>query len=446
MSRTTKILWNMLLVSMMFVIPFQGNAEDFDWRQFEGTTIVANFPAHTSYEAAITLIPEFEEATGIKVEVDKLNYMKMHEKQILEMSKPEGDYDVISFVCMWKTEYVEGGMLTELEPFFEDPTLAYPEYDFDDLVPAYVDNTGRVGGEKIYLGGPGSKLYGVPLGAETSVLAYRKDLFDQYNIKVPDTYDEVRAAAKFFAEEVDGVYGLTMRGASGHHATHGYLLHADPFGAKIFDENWEPAFTSKESIETLEFMKEMVEYGPPGMTGFTYDSQNNAFLEGIAAMYIDGIAISGQINNPEKSKVVGKVDYTLHPQHRTRLSFTGGFGVGIPSNAKNPEAAFLLIQWLTTKEADKKIVLAGGAPSRMSTVTDSELQEMHPEYKVLGEQLPYADPDWRPITKEWGEINAQLLGVAINQALTGEKTPEEAMQSIVEPVRAIMERGGYYNK
>ena len=121
------------------------------------------------------------------------------------MSKPVGDYDVISFVCMWKTEYVEGDMLTELEPFFEDPTLAYPDYDFDDLVPAYVDNTGRVGGEKIYLGGPGSKLYAVPLGAETSVLAYRKDLFEEHNIKVPETYDEVRAAAKYFAENVEKV-------------------------------------------------------------------------------------------------------------------------------------------------------------------------------------------------------------------------------------------------
>ncbi|MCP4398636.1 MAG: sugar ABC transporter substrate-binding protein [bacterium] len=446
MSKTTKILWNALLISMILALPLQGSAEEFDWRQFEGTSIVVNFPAHSSYKAAMTVIPEFEEATGIKVEVDELNYMRMHEKQILEMSKPVGDYDVISLVCMWKTEYVEGDMLTELEPFFADPKLAYPDYDFDDLVPAYVDNTGRVGGEKIYLGGPGSKLYAIPLGAETSVLAYRKDLFEQYNIKVPETYDDVRAAAKFFAEEVDGVYGLTMRGASGHHATHAWLLHADPFGAKVFDGNWEPAFTSPEAIDTLNFMKEMVEYGPPGIPGFTYDNQNNAFTEGMAAMYIDGIAISGKVNNPDTSRVVGKVAYTLHPKQKTRLSFTGGFGIGIPANAPNKEAAFLFIQWLTTKDADKKIVLAGGAPSRMSTLTDAELQKEHPEYEVLARQLPYADPDWRPITKEWGEINGQLLGVAISQVLTGEKTPEEAMASIVEPVRAVMERGGYYDK
>ena len=352
---------------------------------------------------------------------------------------------LISFVCMWKTEYVEGEMLTELEPFFADPKLAYPDYDFDDLVPAYVDNTGRVGGEKIYLGGPGSKLYAIPLGAETSVLAYRKDLFEQYNIKVPETYDEVRAAAKFFAEEVDGVYGLTMRGASGHHATHAWLLHADPFGAKVFDKNWEPAFTSQEAIDTLNFMKEMVKYGPPGIPGFTYDNQNNAFTEGLAAMYIDGIAISGRVNDPKISKVVGKVGYTLHPKAQdTIIIYWRVLVLGsrpMPQIRKRP---FSLFNGSPQRTPIKKLSWLEGHHRECQRLLILNYRKEHPEYKVLAEQLPHADPDWRPITKEWGEINAQLLGVAINQALTGEKTPEEAMASIVEPVRAIMERGGYY--
>jgi multiple sugar transport system substrate-binding protein len=439
MSRV-KFVTSILVLSLM--IAMSAIAQDFDWKQFEGETIVANFPSHFHYNAAMKVIPEFEELTGIKVEVDMLQYVKMHEKQVLEMSKPEGDYDVISLVCMWKSEYAVGDMLLQLEPFFDDPALAVPDYDFDDLVPAYVDNTGRVGGAKIYMGGPGSKLYALPFGAETSILVYRTDLFEEHGIKVPDTYDEVRAAAKYFAENVDGVYGLTMRGASGHQATHGYLLHADPFGAKVFDENWEPSLTSPESIATLEFMKEMVKYGPPGIAGFGYDGQVNAFLEGMAAMYIDNNAIAAATRDPEKSKVVGKVGFALHPKQKTRLSETGGFGIGIPANAKNPEAAFLFIQWLTMKEQDKKVVEAGGAPFRMSTLNDPDLQATHPEFAVMLEQLPHADPDWRPIIPEWGEIN-QTIGVAVNQVLTGDKEPMEAMQSVVDPIRAIVEKGGY---
>lgn len=41
-----------------------------------------------------------------------------------------------------------------------------------------------------------------------------------------------------------------------------------------------------------------------------------------------------------------------------------------------------------------------------------------------------------------GEIN-NLLGIAINQGLTGVKTPAKAMQDVVDPIRKIMIRAGY---
>ena len=446
MSISAKMqVWMTLVISITIFMAPCLDAQEFNWRQFEGTTIVVNFPSHVHYDAALQILPEFTEQTGIKVEVERLNYLRMHDVQLLEMSKPQGEYDVIAFVCMWKTEYVENGFLTPLEPFFDDPALAHPQYDFDDLVPAYVDNTGRVGGQKIYMGGPGSILYALPFGAETSVLAYRKDLFDKFGLEVPDTYDELREIARFFAEEVPGISGLTMRGASGHHATHAWLLHADPFGAKVFDDQWQPAFTSQEAIETLEFMQEMVKYGPPGMTDFQQADMFTAFLEGNAAMYLDTVAIAGAVRNFEKTKLVGNVQYALHPKHRTRLSETGGFGLGIPANSRQKEAAFLFIQWLTMKEAEKKTVLHGGSPFRMSTITDPELQQQFIEFKVLAEQLPYADPDWRPIIPEWGRIN-EFLGIAIHEVLTGEKSPREAMQAVVGPVQEIMEQAGYYQR
>lgn len=420
-------------------------AEGFDWRRWEGTSIVANFPNHGHYNAAIAsgVIEEFEELTGIDVEIDLLQYLKMHDKQVLEMTKPTGDYDVISMVVMWKAEYALADMIQPLEPFFDNPNLQVPGYDFDDLIPAYVEVTGIAGGENIYRDGPGARLYGLPFGSETSFLVYRRDLFDEHGIAVPETYDDVIEAARFFKEEVPGVSGLTMRAASGHHATHAWLLHASPYGARVFDENWEPAFTSPESIETIEFMKKVVEYGPEGMTGFTQDEEWQAFLQGDAAMYLDASVFAGAVRDPERSKVYDKVGFAPHPAARTNLSETGGFGLAIPSNAANPEAAFLFMQFLTMKETERKIIEKGGAPFRTSSVGDSELQARFPDFAALEAQLRYANPDWRPIIPEWGEINGPYLGTAISQALTGEKTPEQAMRDIVQPVRDIMIRAGY---
>ncbi len=452
MLRKFLIVMFLTLVLLTSVWASGGSAEgnmatsgNFDWRMFEGTTIVANFPNHGHYNAAIDagVIEEFEALTGINVEVDLLQYLKMHDKQVLEMTKPQGDYDLISMVVMWKAEYALADMILPLEPFFEQANLNVPGYDFDDLIPAYVEVTGIAGGDNIYKDGPGAQLYGLPFGAETSILVYRKDLFDQYNKKVPTTYDELIEVSKFFKEEVSGVSGLTMRAASGHHATHGWLLHASPFGATVFDENWEPAFTSPEAIKTIEFMQEVVKYGPDGMTGFTQSEEFQAFLQGDAALYLDASVFAGIVKDPKKSKVYDKVGFALHPTAKTNLSETGGFGLAIPKNAQNPEAAFLFMQYLTMKETERKIIENGGAPFRTSSVSDPELQVQYPEFVVLEEQLKNANPDWRPIIPEWGEINGPYLGVAINQALTGEKTPEQAMQDIVDPVRNIMKRAGY---
>ena len=453
-----KLFWLVLIISLVCSVsliwaggaqeqkkPAAEVGEGFSWTRYSGSRIVVNFPSNLAYNYIASQVGEFEALTGIKVEPDVLQYMRLHDKQVLELIKPTGDYDVISLVVMWKTEYVAGDMLTEIEPFFGDPNLAMPDYDFDDLVPAYVDNTGRVGGEKIYMGGPGSKLYCIPFSAETSILTYRKDILDKYGFAVPETYDDLRKVMKGVSGKEPGLYGLTMRGASGHQATHGFLNHINPFGGKIFDKDWNPIVNSPDAIRTLEFMKEVVKYGPPGIPGFSAGSMDESFLQGQAALHIDHDKIAGLSRDPAQSKVDGKVGFALHPKGKIRSSETGGFGVGIPANSQNKEAAFLFIQWMTTKEMTRKVAIAGGTPNRLSTYVEPDLVSKFPEFPVIQEQLKYADPDWRPIVPEWGEIN-QTIGVAVNQVLTGEKQPKEAMDAIMQPIRDIMERAGYYKK
>lgn len=417
--------------------------EGFDWQRFEGTRLVINWSPNQANNYINANIGEFEALTGMKVEVDQIDYMRMHDKQVLEMTKPTGDYDLISLVVMWKTEYVDGDMLTELEPLFADSNLAVPGYDFDDLVKAFVDNTGRVGGEKIYMGGPGSKLYCVPFGAETSIMAYRKDVLDATGVAVPKTYSELRAAFPKVVDRDNKLYAFTMRGASGHQATHGFLNHVNPFGGKVFDANWNPIVNSDAALSALAFMKEAVKYGAPGIPGFDAGSMDNSYLQGEAVFYIDHDKIAGLARDPAQSKVVGKVGYALHPKEKIYSAETGGFGIGIPANSANKEAAFLLMQWATTKEMGVRVAEAGGMAVRNSVYGDPQLQAKYPEFKVLVEQIKYADPDWRPIIPEWGEIN-QTIGVAVNQVLTGEKSAKAAMDGIIQPIRDIMERADYY--
>jgi multiple sugar transport system substrate-binding protein len=418
-------------------LPFSGAVAQKRYAQYAGQSVVFSIPAHPHYDAMLKILPQFTKETGIKVEVDKLAMARLKDKQLLEMAKPQGDYDLASYVVMWKTEYVAKNLLRPLEPFFANPALADPAYDMKDIIPIYLENLGLVGGPKGYLAGPGAKLYGLPYGAETSVLAYRRDIFAKHDLQPPQTYEQFHKLLRVIKDK-EGIGALASRGQAGHQCVHAWLLHLNPMGGAIFDQQWKPRFNDEVGVKALKFLQEVVATGPAGIPGYAQGESNTAFLQGQAAMYLDSTSIAGLVNDPAKSQIVGKVSWALHPKGVRRASQSGGLGLAIPANAKNADAAFLLLQWLTSKAQDKAVTRAGGAPIRNSTLGDAEIVRQYPEFITFKEALKHADPDWRPIIDVWDRINVQVLGIAINEALTGRKSAETALNDALPQVERIM--------
>ncbi|MEL7181995.1 MAG: extracellular solute-binding protein, partial [Pseudomonadota bacterium] len=174
------------------------------------------------YNAVMKVLPEFTKETGIEVEVDQLPYLKMRERQTLELAQDEGEYDLIAYVVFSKADYVFADQLENLAKYFMNPKLADPSYDAGDLIDGYVQNIGVAGGFKGYLPGPTGSLFGIPFGSETSVLAYRKDIFEKHGIAEPKTYDDLLSAACKIPEVEPGMGGMASRAASGHQASHAF--------------------------------------------------------------------------------------------------------------------------------------------------------------------------------------------------------------------------------
>ncbi len=408
--------------------------------KYEGTTIVVSWPALSHFQKAEELIEEFTEETGIEVEIDALQYLKLRDRQLLEMSKGNGEYDVVSWVVMWKGEYVSKGLLTPLSQFFTSGTLVDPRYDIDDIADAYLQNGGVVGGKKGYMPGKSGALYGVPFGAETSILAYRKYILDEHGIEPPKTYDELRSALKKLNDA--GVPALTSRGKTGHQVTAAWLFHLAPLGGKIFDDQWNPVINSPEAVEAAQVLREIAQTGPKGIPTFGFGEAAAAFLQGEAAMHLDTLKIAAMSRDPKLSKIDGKVGYALHPTGTRCGSETGGFALGIPANSKNKEAAFLFIQYMTSKKGDQRMVELGGDPIRISTLNNNA--DKFDEYSIVAEQLPCADPDWRPLIPQWNELNIDVLGQALTKVITTDEPIQPIMDEANEKARAIMEREGYY--
>ena len=160
-------------------------------------------------------------------------------------------------------------------------------------------------------------------------------------------------------------------------------------------------------------------------------------------MFLDSIAFAPTFEDESRSQVVGNVGWAPHPVGVRAASQTGGFGLAIPRNAENVEAAFLLMQWLTSREGDLAVAMAGGNPSRFSTYQDAALNDRYPWSATFGEALADADPDWRPIIPPWGRINADI-GTTMSQVLTEGLDPQEALDGIAERTQALMEEEGYY--
>ena len=429
---------------VIFIWGLTGQAFANPYVSYKGTKLALTFPPHPHFNAVMKILPEFTKETGIIIEIDQLFVSPTFRKaQMRDLIRKEGYYDLIAYVVFSKADYVPDDKIENLSKYFMNPKLADPNYNADDLIDAYVHNIGIAGGKKGYLSGKTGSLFGIPFGAETSALAYRKDIFEKHGLKVPKTYDELLDVACKIPKLEPGMGGLSSRAASGNQAAHAFFLHFNPLGGRIFDDHWNTILNSQAGIKAAEALKTIIDCGPKGVTEFGFGDALKAFLQGKAAMYLDTTVIAPLMNNPKKSKVVGKVAWAPHPKGVRRSSLTGGFGLAIPKNAKNKEAAFLLMQWLTSKKVDKMIALAGGQPSRYSTHFDSDVNKKHPYMKVFGKALKYADPDWRPIIPEWGKINADIA-TTMNKIITENLDPQKGLDAVADRTRKLMKEMGYY--
>jgi multiple sugar transport system substrate-binding protein len=423
--------------------PFAARAQGAGWSKLRGQTIVVNWPAHPHFAVVKNMLPKFTEATGIKVELDEMQYLRLKDAQVLQMSKPQSEYDVCVYVIMWKTEYVQRKFLTELEPMFQNADLAMPGYDRGDIIKGYYEGLGLVGGPRGYLPGPGAKLYGLPCGAECSVLAYRKDIFAKHDLKPPVTYDDMIKAARVIKDKEPGMGGLTQRAQAGHQATHGWLLHLSPHDGLVIDDKFMPRVADDAAIKATEVYKELIDTGPTGGAAFDFGQMLNAFLQGQAAMYCDAIAVFGPAADATKSKIKDTVGYAIHPKAAKHSGELGGFGMAIPQNSAKKEAAFAFMQWVTAKAQDVAAAAAGGQPMRLSTLDHPDVQKVYP-VEVYKECLKISNPDWRPIINEWTEISEKVLGVHLSNIVTGKSQIKPAMTEAAAQIKAICDRAGYY--
>ena len=109
------------------------------------------------------LLPQFEEQSGIDVEVEAISYIDMHSKLVPQLLSPQGSYDLIVVDSYWVGEFTKAGWLMPL-----DDLVARDGVDISAYVPKLMNLVGRVDGT----------LYMLPFYNYSMAVIYRQDLLD----------------------------------------------------------------------------------------------------------------------------------------------------------------------------------------------------------------------------------------------------------------------------
>jgi len=378
-------------------------------KPFAGTTLNILMEDLTETAYIAELLPEFEEQTGIRVQFELVPYSNMYEKLVPQLSGPAGtgSYDVVAVDYYWPGEFARSGWMLPL-----DEWIARDAVDLSGIIPAFFDVNGKVDGATYYI-----PYYPYPMG-----IVYRKDL----GIEIPATMEEFVEYAKSLKS--GDMYGLAMQGAPTDPIAMEWLNFLFANGGDLYaDDLATPTVNDEIGQKALAQYIDLIDNAAQtGAAGATLDDASATFASGKAAMMVTYVTIfAGLFQNPEVSSVVDLWD--VAPMPGTQQGNVGVWSFGVAKSAKNPDAAWEFVKWVTSEPVARARALRGGSPVYGSFYQDPEILALFPYLTKASEIL--GNGKGLPLITKQQDLVA-TLGRELSEAASKRKSPQEALDAI----------------
>jgi sorbitol/mannitol transport system substrate-binding protein len=328
------------------------------------------------------------------------------------------------------------------------------DYDVDDLLPAIRGGLSKDG-----------TLYAAPFYGESSFIMYRTDLMEKAGLTMPDapTWEFVADAARKMTDRANDINGICLRGKAGWGENMAFLTAtSNAFGARWFDENWNPQFDQPEWKNTLQFYVDLMkDAGPAGASSNGFNENLTLFQQGKCGMWIDATVAASFVTNAEQSSVADKVGFALAPDTGLgkRGNWLWAWSLAIPAGSQKAEAAQKFIAWATSKDYLALVAANEGwanvpPGTRTSLYENPEYQAAAPFAKMTLDSINAADPT-APTVKPVPYVGVQFvaipefagLGTTVGQlfsaALAGQMSVDDALAQAQDAATREMRRGGY---
>ena len=389
--------------------------------------LVANHPYGDLLKTAI---PEFEGATGIKVNVESLQESQLSTKLATEFATKSSSIDVFMLRPLQ-----EGKMFNRngwLEPL--------SKYDFSDF-PKNMMSVATFG-EVPQI---------VPIVTEWEVLYYRKDVLEKAGLNVPKTLVELEAAAKKVNSENMAGFASRGKGAAAVTQMSSFVYN---YGGLYLDKGV-AVFNSKPTLDAIRFYGKIVgTYGPKGVTSMSWENILPLFQAGKIAMWTDASVFFGQLVDPAKSQVaaenVGIADFPAGLKKNTPY-LAVAWGIAVANQSKRKDLAMKFLEWATSKDFAKRAMLVSNIPvARTSAWDDKETRaKVHPGMLATRNfAAKNGFPYDRPYMTAVGEARDQIGEVVIESINTKGTSPnlEKLAEEKVARVNGLLKDAGEYGK
>jgi multiple sugar transport system substrate-binding protein len=347
------------LAATSFATRRPARAAGFDWQRYKGQRLEVYLSKTPRGDLLQGNQREFEDLTGIKVSAEQVPEQQFRQKFTLEFASGHPSFDVVNVAPhVQKAMLAKTKWLVDLRPLLADPEFTSPDFDIADFAGPVMQFATQ----------PDGQVDTIIHNVDYNILYWNKEIFAEKGVAYPRSLGEMVDVAKALHDPKRGISGYVGRGIKNANTStwSAFMLGWNRLG---IDPDLTVHTTSPEAVAAAQLDQTLMrDYAPQGAIGFNWYESQNTFAQGRAAMWVEATGFAQPLEDPTKSKVVGKVGYGVIPPG-PRANYTGlsGDGLSIPAACPRKGAAWLYIQWACGKEMmARQLITGAGAPPRQS--------------------------------------------------------------------------------
>jgi multiple sugar transport system substrate-binding protein len=231
-------------------------------------------------------------------------------------------------------------------------------------------------------------------------------------------------------------------------------------GGSIFGPDGKFTGNDEAGLAAMEYWDRLVTTMPPGVHGWTWDGQGQSVAQGVAASMLSWGEFFPYFDDPNATKVSGLMEAARVPRPKALrtvketgygeipgVGHQGGSSLAVSRNSKNPDAAWIFMQWATCYDTQVLITTLGGGtgPTRTSVYDDPRIIANRRVGAGTTRHLDVVratienDMGSEPDLPEWAELSNDTIPVRLGKYFAGQyKSAKEAMDDIAQAVDAIV--------